>query len=65
MVERLYKKRAIAEIADVHEQTIPRWVREGRFPKPIRTGKVGSAVRWRESDIVAWIAERASREGDA
>lgn len=32
--------------------TIWRWEKEGRFPKHI---KLGRSIRWRESDIQAWI----------
>ena len=32
--------------------TIWRWEKEGKFPKHI---KLGRSIRWRESDIQAWI----------
>lgn len=57
--EKLLSKRAVADILDVHPQTIMRHVRQGSFPQPLRMGDVGSAVRWRESDVAAWIAQRA------
>lgn len=49
----------VAAIADVHSQTIRRWVREGRCPKPVPMGGPGSAVRFREEEIVAWLAAKA------
>jgi len=38
--------------------TIYRWVKSGTFPKPIQLGS--NMVRWKASDIEAWIL---SREG--
>lgn len=61
--EKLLSKRAVADILDVHPQTIMRLVREGKFPSPLRTGDIGSAVRWRSSDVTGWIEQRASGMG--
>lgn len=60
MTVRLLGKRAVADILGLHEGTVMRLVREGRFPKPLRTGDLGSAVRWRATDVEDWIAERAA-----
>ncbi|WP_084398648.1 helix-turn-helix transcriptional regulator [Henriciella aquimarina] len=65
MVTQLLSKRTVSQIVGVHEQTLMRYVREGRFPKPLRTGDIGSAVRWREQDINDWIEERAAHAGGA
>ncbi len=40
-----------------HEATIWRWVREGRYPSPI---KLGNLTRWSVSDVESW--EQAQRE---
>lgn len=56
---KLLTKRAVSDLLDVHEQTVMRLVREGRFPAPLRTGAVGSAVRWRARDVADWIDQRA------
>lgn len=40
----------------VSRQTVWRWVREGRFPKPIRLG--AAAIRWSEEDILKWEQEK-------
>lgn len=54
----------VAAAADVHSQTIRRWVREGRCPPPVRMGGPGSAVRFRQDEIVAWLSAKAAvREG--
>jgi len=39
----------------VCRQTIWRWVREGRFPSPI---KINGSTRWKLSDIEAWEAKQ-------
>jgi predicted DNA-binding transcriptional regulator AlpA len=63
MTSRLLNKRVVADILGLHEGTVMRLVREGKFPKPLRTGNVGSAVRWREHDVTVWIEERALGRG--
>jgi len=60
--EKLLSKRVVAEILGVHPQTVMRLARQGRFPRPFRTGEIGSAVRWRESDVAAWIAQRSAQQ---
>lgn len=42
----------------VHRNTIHRWAREGRFPKPVRLGE--NCTRWRLTDLERWEAERES-----
>ena len=51
----LTSKQLIAETG-ISRSTIYRLLRKGEFPKPIRIGPRG--VRWLESDIKAWLAER-------
>ena len=36
--------------------TIYRWMKEGKFPKPIHLGT--NMVRWKKSDIDNWLAEK-------
>ncbi|WP_108445454.1 helix-turn-helix transcriptional regulator [Halomonas denitrificans] len=45
----------------VHDATIWRWVREGRFPQPVKLG--GNLTRWSLSDVESW--EQAQREASA
>lgn len=59
--EKLLSKRAVADILSVHPQTIMRLVREDKFPKPLRTGDIGSSVRWRAADVAAWINQRSEQ----
>lgn len=42
----------------VSRQTIWRWVREGKFPAPIKLGP--NCTRWKVSDIEAWEAKKES-----
>lgn len=60
--EKLISKRAVAEILCVHPQTVMRLVREGKFPQPLRTGDIGSAVRWRAADVTAWIEKQLAKQ---
>lgn len=59
--EQLLSKSAVANILGVHPQTVMRLVREGRFPQPLRTGDIGSAVRWRAKEVSEWINQRATQ----
>ena len=43
--------------------TIYRKIRDGSFPEPLKIGD--RAVRWRESEIEAWLAARPRATGDA
>jgi predicted DNA-binding transcriptional regulator AlpA len=61
--DKLLSKPVVAEILCVHPQTIMRLAREGKFPQPLRTGDIGSAVRWRAADVAAWIDQRNQQNG--
>lgn len=61
MPDKLLSKRAVSDILGVHEATVMRLVREGKFPRPLRTGNVGSTVRWRQADVQSWIDARLSQ----
>ena len=49
-------RQQLEKLFKVSPATIYRWIKEGRFPKPIHLG--ANMVRWKASDIEAWIAER-------
>jgi prophage regulatory protein len=36
--------------------TIYEWMRQGKFPRPI---KIGRSARWPSSDVEKWIAEKS------
>lgn len=43
---------AIKQVAPVSDVSIWRWVKEGKFPAPV---KVGRRSFWRASEIEAWV----------
>ena len=49
----------VATLFNVSRQTIRRWWAEGKIPAPI---KIGRSLRWRESDIDAFIKEQERYE---
>lgn len=51
----------LASRFSVHEATIWRWSREGRFPQPVKLA--GNLTRWSLSDVEGW--EQAQREATA
>lgn len=44
----------IAQRYDVSTASVWRWVRLGKFPKPVKLGP--NTTRWREDDIASWEA---------
>jgi predicted DNA-binding transcriptional regulator AlpA len=46
----------LEKLLQVSPATIYRWIKEGNFPKPLRLG--ANMVRWKASDIEAWIKDR-------
>jgi excisionase family DNA binding protein len=51
------KTAQIAELLNVAESTIRKWVHFGFIPHV----KLGRAVRFREKDVEAWIEERTEK----
>ena len=56
MQERLLKCREVVEIVSLSRASIYRLMKAGDFPRPIRLGP--GSVRWKLSDIVAWVQSR-------
>jgi prophage regulatory protein len=52
----LLRKRDILQWLGVTADTLARWRRAGRFPQPLQIGP--RVIRWRRSDIVAWLDTR-------
>ena len=46
----------LEKLFKVSSATIYRWIKEGKFPKPVRLG--ANMVRWKASDIEAWMTDR-------
>ena len=49
-------RQELEKLFKVSPATIYRWIKEGKFPKPIHLG--ANMVRWKASDIEVWITER-------
>ena len=62
MHDKLLRRRQVEEITGVGHSSIYRLKREGKFPRPVRIGP--AAVRWRASDITAWIESRPVAKGE-
>ena len=56
MHNRLLRRRQVEEITGLSPSSIYRLMKSGEFPRPVRVGR--TAVRWRESDITAWVESR-------
>ena len=56
MKERLLRRREAERITGMSRSTIYRLMQEEAFPRPVRVGP--GAVRWKLSDISAWIESR-------
>lgn len=66
----LLRARDVAELLDVSAGTVLDWFEAGRLPGFRLTGRVGSPVRFRESEVLAalesWrVGALASPEGEA
>ena len=62
MQERLIRRREVEEIAGLSRSSIYRLMQDGEFPRPVRVGP--AAVRWRASDITAWLESRPVAKGE-
>ena len=56
MQERLLRRREVEKITGVSRSSIYRLMQESDFPRPVRIGP--GAVRWKASDINAWMESR-------
>lgn len=60
-IERLLPIREVKSITGAGATTIYRWIRQGRFPRQVQI--MPGAVRWRESDVIAWQQGLSSQPG--
>lgn len=60
MSEKLLRRPAVESLTGLSRSTIYQWMKEGRFPRPVKLGM--RLVAWRESDVVAWLESREMRE---
>ena len=56
MNDRLLRRREVEELTGLSRASIYRLMRSGRIPLPVRVS--ATAVRWKASDITAWIQSR-------
>jgi predicted DNA-binding transcriptional regulator AlpA len=55
-----FSKRALSQRYNVHEATLDRWVREKRFPRPLKLGGQKGTCRWPSDVIEQYEAESAN-----
>lgn len=60
--ERLLSRRQVEEKCSMSRSAIYAGMREGDFPLPIKVGR--QAVRWRMSELDAWLEGRERATGD-
>ena len=56
--DRLLRRREVEQMTGLSTTTLYKCMKDGTFPKPVRL--TVRAVRWRLSDINAWIAEQTA-----
>ena len=61
--DRLLRRREVEKITGISRSSIYRLMPDGEFPRPVKVGP--AAVRWRESDITAWVESRPVADGDS
>ena len=62
MQDRLLRRRQVEEITGLGRSSIYRLMQYGQFPRPVKVGS--AAVRWRASDITAWLESRPEAKGE-
>ena len=60
--DRLLRRRQVEEITGLSRSSIYRLMRNGDFPLPVKVGP--AAVRWKASDISAWLESRPRATGE-
>ena len=62
MHDRLLRRRQVEEITGLSRSSIYRLMQDGEFPRPVKVGP--AAVRWRASNITAWLESRPVARGE-
>lgn len=62
MQDRLLRRRQVEEITGMSRSSIYKMMQEGTFPQAVRIGP--SAVRWKASDMEAWVESRPVAASD-
>ena len=58
---RLLTRREVERRTGLRRSAIYNKMNDGTFPRPVKVGTRN--VRWRESDIIAWIQSRPDADG--
>lgn len=53
--EKLLRTRDVCDYLSVHYVTLWRWIKDGRFPQPI---KLGARLAWTQADVDQWLESR-------
>ena len=61
MLEKHYRRQEVENFTGLSRSSIYDMMAKGEFPIPVRIGR--RAVAWRESDLAAWLAQRAISAG--
>ena len=62
MHDRLLRRPQVEEITRLSRSSIYRLMQAGEFPRPVKVGP--NAVKWRASDITAWVESRPEATGE-
>ena len=63
MNERILRYPEVRKKVPVTNVTLWRWEKEGTFPKRVRLG--GNSAGWIESEVEAWIEQRAAERKES
>lgn len=63
MTTKLLTYKDVAGICGVKVDTIYKWVKDGKFPKPMQLAG-GKSRRWTKEDIDKWIEQQPRKEYD-
>jgi predicted DNA-binding transcriptional regulator AlpA len=60
MKDRILRKPDINDVTGFSDVTIRSLEAQGLFPRRFKLNPLGKHVGWRESEVMAWIEERAA-----
>jgi prophage regulatory protein len=63
MMSKLLRRPDVEALTGLAQSTLYDWMSKGQFPRPVRLGT--RLVGWRESDVTAWISDRAKTMSEA
>lgn len=61
-MSKLLTRNEVENLTGLTRTTIYRMMREADFPEPLKIG--ARAVRWKESEVIAWIESRPRAGGE-